>query len=118
MEETGHKNFEELLIKLKEYLHTRMELGKLTMIEKGVYLAANLISNGLVLLFLSLSFLLANLGLGFYLSEVFGNSYSGFLLLAIFYLVITLLIFFTKERILERRIMNGMVKKIFKDDEE
>jgi hypothetical protein len=118
MEETGHKNFNELLIKLKEYLNTRMELGKLTMIEKGVYLAASLISNSLVLLFLSLSFLLANLGLGFYLSEVFGNSYSGFLLLAIFYFLITLFVFFTKERILERKIMNGIIKKIFKTDHE
>ena len=85
MEETGHKNFEELVQKVKEYLHTKMELGKLTMIEKGVYLVANLISNGLVILFFSLSFLLANLALGFYLSDIFENTYSCFFILAIFY---------------------------------
>ena len=118
MEETGHKNFEELLQKIKDYLHTRMELGKLTVIEKGLYLIANLLSNGLVILFFSLSFLLANLALGFYLSELLGNTYSGFFMMALFYFVITLIIFFTKERILEKRIINGMIKKIFKDEDE
>lgn len=118
MEETGSKNFDELIQKLKEYLHTKMELGKLTLIEKSVYLLANLISNGLLILFFSLSFLLANLALGLYLSEIFGNNYTGFFILAIFYFIITIIIFFTKEKLFEKAIMNGMIKKIFKNDGE
>jgi hypothetical protein len=116
MEEAGNKGLEELINKLKEHLNTRMELGKLTLIEKGVLLFANLITDGLVIVFLILAFLFTSLAFGFYFSELLGNTFSGFFVVALFYFIVALIIYLIKDKYLEKPIINGMIKKIFKDD--
>jgi hypothetical protein len=118
MEHTGNKNLDEFLEKLKEYLNTRLKLGKLTLIEKGVYLFASLLTNGFVLVFLGMAFLFASLAMGFYLSEMLGNSFGGFFIVALFYLLLAVLVHLVKDKYLEKPIMNSMIKKIFKEEEE
>ena len=118
MEDTGNKGLEQLLEKLKEYLNTRIKLAKLTLIEKGVYLFSNLITDGLVVIFLILAFLFTSLALGFYLSELLGNSFGGFFIMALLYFVLALIVYLIKDKYLEKPIINGMIKKIFKDEEE
>lgn len=109
---------EELLDKIKDYLNTRMKLGKLTLIEKGVLLFANLITSGLVVIFIILAFLFVSLALGFYLSELLGNSYGGFFLISLFYFLLAVIIYFIKDKYLERPIINSMIIKILKGEEE
>jgi Putative Actinobacterial Holin-X, holin superfamily III len=118
MEDSGNKGLEQLLEKLKEYLNTRMKLGKLTLIEKGVYLFSNLITDGLVVIFLILAFLFISLALGFYLAELLVNSFGGFFIMAIIYFIFALIIYLIKDKYLEKPIINGMIKKIFKNEEE
>lgn len=109
---------EELIDKIKDYLNTRMKLGKLTLIEKGVLLFANLITDGLVIIFLILAFLFVSLALGFYLSELLGNSFGGFFIVSLFYFVLAIIIYLIKDKYLEKPIINGMIKKILKGEEE
>jgi len=118
MQEPGNKSLEELLEKIKEYLHTRMELGKLTVIEKGVLLFANLVTDGLVVVFLILAFLFASLAFGFYFSQLLGNTFAGFFIVALFYFIIAFIIYLIKDRYLEKSIINGVIKKIFKKEGE
>jgi hypothetical protein len=118
MEEPGNKSLEEFLEKIKEYLHTRMELGKLTLIEKGVLLFANLITDGLVVVFLILGFLFTSLALGFYFSELLGNTFAGFFIMALVYFIVAFIIYLIKDRYLEKPIINGVIKKIFKKEGE
>ena len=118
MEESGNKGVEELIKKIKEYFDIRIKLVRLTLTEKCVLIFAGLITNGIVVIFLILAFLLISLGLGFYLSELFGNSYAGFFIMAIFYFILSLVIYLTKEKYLEKPIVETMIKKIFKDEEE
>ena len=118
MEESGNKGLKELIEKIKEYFNTRLKLGRLSLIEKCVLILAGLITDGFVLLFLILAFLFISLGLGFYLSALFGNSFTGFFIMAIFYFILALIIYLTKDKYLEKPIIETMIKKIFKDEEE
>lgn len=119
MEESGNKGgVEELIKKIKEYFDIRIKLVRLTITEKCVLVFAGLISHGIIVIFLILAFLLISLGLGFYLSELFGNSYAGFFIMAIFYFILALIIYLTKDKYLEKPIIETMIKKIFKEEEE
>ncbi len=109
---------EELLDKIKDYLNTRMRLSKLTLIEKGVLLFANLITDGLVIVFIILAFLFVSLALGFYISELLGNSFGGFFIVSLFYFVLAVIIYLIKDKYIEKPIVNNMIKKILKGEEE
>ncbi len=108
-------NPEEIVGKIKDYVRIRKQLAILTSVEKGSQLFANLLTGGLFLLLAVLSFFFGSLALGFYLSEVLGNSYGGFLIITGFYLLVTLIVYFTKDKYMEKRIINNVIAKFFKD---
>lgn len=101
--------------KIKEYVKVRTELSILTAIDKGTQLFANLLTDGLVIILIVLSGLFASLALGFYLSELLGNSYVGFLIVAGVYLLGALILISIKDNYLEKRIVNSLIAKFFKD---
>ena len=109
---------QEVIGKIKEYLEVRKELAVLTAVEKGSRLFANLLTDGLVVLFGVLTILFGSLALGFYLSELIGNSYSGFLIVTGFYFLVAVIIYSLKDKYMEKRIVNGVIKKFFKDRKE
>ena len=106
---------EKLVEKVKEYVHVRKELTILNAVDKGSQLFAGLITDGLVLILAVLAFLFASLALGFFLSEVLGNSYAGFLIVAGIYLLAALILNSIKEKYLEKRIINVIIEKFFRD---
>ena len=107
-----------IIDKVKEYIHIQTELAVLSAVDKGSKLFAGLITNGLVLIFTALAFLFGSFALGFYLSEVLNNTYGGFLIVAGIYLFGAILLNSTKENYLEKRIINLMIEKFFKDRNE
>lgn len=111
-EELEHQK---LIEKVSEYVKVRKELAILKTVDKGSEVAANLISNLLVLLFAVLAFLFGSFALGFYLSEVLGNSYMGFLIVAGFYLLIAIILNTVKDSYLEKKFMNLIIAKFFRD---
>jgi hypothetical protein len=106
---------QEVIGKVKEYIEVRKELVILTAVEKGSQLFANLLTDGLVVLFGVLAILFGSLALGFYLSELIGNSYAGFLIITGFYFLLAIIIYSVKDKFLEKRIVNGVIKKVFTD---
>lgn len=111
-------NAQEVISKVKEYVEVRKELAMLSAVEKGSQLFANLLTDGLVLLFGILTILFGSLALGFYLSELIGNSYSGFLIVTGIYFLVAILIYALKDKYMEKHIINGVIKKFFKDRNE
>jgi hypothetical protein len=81
-----------LLDSLKGYIDTRVQLLKLEMQEK----AANVITSAIfvvLLLFCALMTLaLLSIALGNFLNELFGNTYLGYLVLGLFYLIMVILL--------------------------
>lgn len=118
MKEHEEEDEQSLIDKIKEYINVRIELATLTAAEKGSHLFAAIVTDSIIVLLLVLTFLFGSLGLGFYLSEIIGNTYAGFFIIAGFYLLIGLIIYAIKDSYLEKRIVNRIIKKVFKDRNE
>ncbi|MBM3403180.1 MAG: phage holin family protein [Bacteroidetes bacterium] len=109
---------QKIIDKIKQYIQVRTELSLLSAVDKGSQLFAGLLTDGLVLILIVLGGLFGSLALGFYLSEVLNNTYGGFLIVAGIYLLLALFINSTKEKYLEKRIINLVIKKIFRERNE
>lgn len=107
---------QEIIDKLKEYVDTRLRLAKLVAIEKSASVVAEVVAILIISVFLLLAFLFVSLALGFYISELLGNSYSGFFIVALFYFLVALVVFLIKGNILERSIVNTIIRKTFKEE--
>ena len=106
---------QKLVEKVTEYIKVRKELVLLKTVDKGSQIFANLLSDVLVLVFTILAFLFGSFALSLYLSEILGNSYSGFLVVAGFYLLVALVLYSIKDKYLEKKIMNVIIAKFFRD---
>jgi len=98
---------------LKDYLSTRIELAKLTLIDKSSK-AVSLVAAYLVLkTILGFFLLFASIGLAFFISEKMGdNYYAGFFSVALIYLLAGLILYFMKDKWLRNPILNLMIKKM------
>ena len=104
--------------KVRNYVNLRKELVILSAVKKGSQLIANLLTDCLVKLFGVLTILFGSLALGFYLSELIGNTYSGFFIVTGFYLLFAILIYALKDKYMEKHIINAVIKKFLRDKKE
>jgi hypothetical protein len=118
MKEHEEEDEESLINKLKEYIAVRIELAKLSVVEKGSHLFAAIVTDSIVGVLLVLTFVFASFGLCFYLSALIGNTYVGFFIVAGFYLLIGLIIYAIKDNYLGKKIANRVITKVFKDRNE
>lgn len=122
MEEKKEKTIEELVSDAKSYVDTRLDYLHLRSVEKGSKLFADLITNTVVVVSFLLAFLLGTVTLALYLSEVFGSFVAGFGCVAGIYLLLSIIVFLTKDNIIEKILVNMFIRKYFnkiadKDDE-
>ena len=112
--EDNVKQFESLLESVAEYGITSYELVKLKTIDKTSDVVSSLIPHAVVF-FILMSFLLfLNLGVAFWLGEMFGNTFYGFFVVAAFYGIVGLILhFFMHDRIKEN-ISNFIIKQLLK----
>ncbi|WP_293301022.1 phage holin family protein [Pedobacter sp. UBA4863] len=122
MEEKKEKTIEELVSEAKSYVDTRLDYLHLKSVEKGSKLFADLITNTVVVVCFLLAFLLGTVTLALYLAEVFGSYVAGFGCVAGLYLLISIIVFLTKDNIIEKILVNMFIRNYFnkiadKDDE-
>ena len=103
---------ETLTENLKDYLGTSCELFKLEATERSSTVAAGLISGFFIALFGLLLLLFISLAVAFYISNCCGNNYCGFIYVAGFYLLLTILLLIGKEKIIDKQLRNKIIQKI------
>lgn len=123
MEENKEKDLEDIFLDAKEYIDTRIEYAKLSAVEKGSKIFADLITNAAVVVSFILAFLFASLTLALYLSEVLGSYAKGFGCTALIYLFISVIVYLTKDKYIEKLLVNLFIKRYFdkvadKDDDD
>ena len=118
MKEQHQEDEPGLIDKIKEYVEVRKDLVILTAADKASHLAANCVTGlifgicGLfILIFVSFAF-------GYLISERMGDTYSGFFIVAGFYLLIAVIVALIKDKYLEKPLVNTLIKKMFKDRNE
>lgn len=114
MEETNQDN-QDIVSLLKEYISTRIEIARLSAIESLSIVLAKLITSGFLFISIVLTFLFGSVTLGFYLADELGSNAKGFGIVTLIYLVFGLIIYFIKDRYVEKNLIDFMVKQIFRN---
>lgn len=118
MEEKREKSFEDIFSEAKTYLDTRIEYTRLGLIKRASKVFADLITNAIVAVCFTLAFILGTVTLALFLSTVFSSYTAGFGSVALIYLLLAVIVYFTKEKYIEKAIVNFTIRKYFKKLEE
>lgn len=118
MEEKREKGFEDIFSDAKTYLDTRIEYARLGFIKRASKVFADLITNAIVAVCFTLAFILGTVTLALFLSTVFGSYTAGFGSVSLLYLLLAVIVYFTKEKYIETAIVNFTIRKYFKKLEE
>jgi len=113
MEEHKEKDLEAIFLDAKEYIDTRIEYMRLSAIEKGAKIVADLITNAAVIFCFTLAFLFGTFTLALFLSEVLGSYTRGFGCVAGIYIVLAIIIYFIKDKFIEPGLINMFIRKYF-----
>lgn len=103
---------ETLFDKTKDYVETRADLFKLKAIKKTAEVGSSLVSNVIVGIVFSSFFIFLNIALGLWLGDLTGRNYIGFFIVAGFYLIVGLIIYTNKEKIISSPIADSIIKKM------
>jgi hypothetical protein len=109
---------EELADNAKEYVNTRIESVKLDAAEKSSVLIANGVARVVVAIVFIFFIGLASIALSLVLGEWIGKLWAGFLAVACFYLLIGIIIWIAREKLIRVPVMNALIQQLFKHDEE
>jgi uncharacterized membrane protein len=109
---------EELAGSVKDYVNTRIEAIKLNAAEKSSSVIANSVA-GVVVGIMFLFFLgLASIALSIVLGEWIGKMWAGFVIVACFFLLLGIIIWFARGKLIRLPVMNALIQQLFKNDEE
>lgn len=104
----------EMLVKhLLEYVNTRIEILKIDAIEKVSAVVASLIAGAVLGCFLVLFILFASVALALLMMEWAGSAWAGFLIVAGIYLLLGLIVWGTRERVIKKKLRNRLTKEFF-----
>lgn len=103
-------NVEELFYKLKEYGDTRMDLFKLKAISKVSGILSSILSGVILVLLLFLAIICITIALSLVIGEAIGNTYIGFLIMAVIYIIIGLVMYSNRKKLLKTPISNKFIK--------
>lgn len=123
MQENKEKSIEDLFEDAKGYIDTRVEYTRLYLVEKISKIFADLVTNAIVIICFILAFLFGTFTLALFLSDVLGSYARGFGCVAVIYILLALVVYYTKEKYIEKAIINFTIRNYFnkladKDEED
>ncbi|MBK9109118.1 MAG: hypothetical protein IPM92_12320 [Saprospiraceae bacterium] len=86
---------ENLFNKAESYYHLSIEVSKLKALEKSTLMVTKIISKLILMLVILLILLFLSMGLAFYLGELFGKTYYGFLIVSGIYVLIFVFFYYS-----------------------
>jgi hypothetical protein len=106
--------FDTLLESATEYGKTSYELIKLKALDKTSDIISSVIPHMFVFFLIAAFMLFFNLGLAFWLGEILGKVFYGFLVVAAFYLLTGAVIYFFMYKWLKKIVCNYIIKQLLK----
>ncbi len=107
---------EDLINQLRAYADTRIAIAKLEVARKSSQMLSSAIAIILVALIFFLFMLMISIAGAWALGKWFNSMPLGFLAMGVFYLVICIIIWASREKVLRLPIMNAMIKQLFPDE--
>jgi len=105
---------EELVESVFDYGKSGYELVKLKSIDKTADVVSSLIPHSIVFVIIVLFTLFFNLGLAYYLGDIFGNMFYGFFVVAGFYGIAAVFMNVFMHKRIKTKIYNYLVKQLLK----
>lgn len=110
--------FSDLKNLIIEYITNKLEIAKLSAYEKIAKIIA-LIFSGIVLVFVFFfTIVFLSLLAGFYFSEFYGSNFYGFGIVAVAYSIVFLILLLFRKQLLEKFIINAVIRILFKEKNE
>jgi uncharacterized membrane protein YqjE len=103
---------------VRDYITTRVEVAKLEIAEKTSLVIGNLIAGAVVALLFLFVIVFGSLAGAWALSDWIGKRYSGFLIVAGFYLLLAIIVWFARAQIIRFPVMNAIIKLLHKKNED
>src|SRR5665213_2561312 len=110
--ENENTRIEELFYKFKDYGETTITLLKLKAINKILKFSSTVIVSIFSMIFLFLILICASIGFSLLIGQWLGHTYWGFFIIALVYIIIWLLLFLSKKKILNEPIKNKLIKEL------
>ena len=117
MSDTFEK-LEDLTDHVKEYINTRVEITKLHLAEKTSMVISNLIAVTIVAVLFLFVIVFGSIAGAWALSEWIGKTYSGFLIVAGCYLLLGIIVWIAKDKLIRFPVMNAIIKQLQKKDDD
>nr|WP_309754962.1 hypothetical protein [Flavobacterium sp.] len=112
--EDNTSTIEMLFERAEDYTKTTIDLVKLTAVDKTADVLSSLISRLTVSIIFVLFAFLVNIGLSFWVGELVGKIYYGFFIVSSIYLVLAIVLYNVKDKVLKMPISNFIIAKMLK----
>src|SRR5687768_3180151 len=106
---------EELVGHVNDYINTQIDLAKLTAAEKISSVLAGIIAGAIAAMVFVFFLVFGSLATAYALSAWIGIGYAGFLIVAGFYLLLGIIVWLSRERLIRVPIMKGIIRELFKN---
>lgn len=107
---------EELTGNIREYVQLKVKAVKLDVAEKTSAVMANLVAGAIVAVILLLMVVFAGIALSYVFAELTGTIYGGFLITAGLFLILAVITWKMRQRLIRMPIMNSIIQQLFKED--
>lgn len=108
---------EELTDQLKAYIQTNIDIFRLEASSRLSTLSSAVISSIIIGLIVNLFIIFLSVGAGFYFGTLLGDTFTGFFIVAGIYLLLFIILYFNRKKLLINPIRNAIVKTLLEDDE-
>ncbi len=105
---------EPLIERVQEYGKTSIELYKLKAVEKSADITSNFLSRFIAFFVLTLFILMVSISAAFWLGDLLGETYLGFLSVGAFYGFVGTLLYFIFHNSIKRSFNNTIISEILK----
>jgi hypothetical protein len=111
--EDNTKIIESLLERATEFGRTTIDLAKLKVLDKTSDVVSSFLPHYLVIIILSTFLFFLSLGIAVWLGEILGKSYLGFFVVAFFYFITGILVYFLFFKRIKKYIQDKIIKKVY-----
>jgi membrane protein implicated in regulation of membrane protease activity len=112
MQDNPLNTIEILWQKISSYLETKIQLLKLQAIDKSVGIIASILSKLILLIAVIFFLLFFNIGIALWIGSSLGKLYYGFFIVAGFYIIVGLLLYIFRKKLLKEPINNFLIKEL------
>lgn len=118
MEESPKESLNNLIQSIREYVEAKIEITKLQLADKAGSSVGGIITFIVMTILASLILIFASIAVAFLISEYYGKGYIGFAIVAAFYLLIAIIVYAGRDKLINRPVTDSFIKKMFSDEDE